>query len=53
MCYSPAPEVCQPDAEGYCVVVKAYVDDSMLENAIQGAAGCPERAIRVELCDNA
>ncbi len=52
VCYSHAPEVYQPDAECYCVVVKPYVDDNLLEKAIQGAASCPERAIRVELCDN-
>lgn len=51
VCYSHAPEVYQPDAEGFCVVVKPYVDESLLEKAIAGAASCPERAIRVELCD--
>lgn len=49
VCYSHAPEVYQPDSEGYCVVVKPLVDASLLERAIQGAASCPERAIRVEL----
>lgn len=49
VCYSHAPEIYQPDAEGYCVVVKPHVDPSLLEKAIEGAASCPERAIRVEL----
>lgn len=49
VCYAHAPEVYQPDAEGYCVVVKPHVDTSLLEKAIQGAASCPERAIRVEV----
>lgn len=52
VCYSHAPEVYQPDSEGYCVVVKPHVGGSLLEKAIEGAASCPERAIRVELCDN-
>jgi uncharacterized protein (DUF849 family)/ferredoxin len=49
VCYQYAPEVYQPDSEGYCVVVKPHVDNSLLEKAIEGAASCPERAIRVEL----
>jgi ferredoxin/uncharacterized protein (DUF849 family) len=49
VCYSHAPEIYQPDSEGYCVVVKPLVDPSLLERALQGAASCPERAIRVEL----
>ncbi|BBY37939.1 hypothetical protein MMAN_20730 [Mycobacterium mantenii] len=49
VCYSHAPEIYQPDSEGYCVVVKPHVDASLLEKAIEGAASCPERAIRVEL----
>lgn len=49
VCYSHAPEVYQPDSEGYCVVVKPHVDGSLLEKALEGAASCPERAIRVGL----
>jgi len=49
VCYSHAPEIYQPDAEGYCVVVKPHVDPSLLEKALEGAASCPERAIRVEV----
>ncbi|MGV0036946.1 3-keto-5-aminohexanoate cleavage protein [Mycobacterium colombiense] len=49
VCYSHAPEIYQPDADGYCVVGKPHVDASLLEQAIEGAASCPERAIRVEL----
>ena len=49
VCYSHAPEIYQADSEGYCVVVKPHVDASLLEKAIEGAASCPERAIRVEL----
>ncbi|UXA05233.1 3-keto-5-aminohexanoate cleavage protein [Mycobacterium sp. SMC-2] len=49
VCYAHAPEIYQLDSAGYCVVVKPHVDASLLEKAIQGAASCPERAIRVEL----
>lgn len=49
VCYSHAPEIYQPDAEGYCVVVKPHVDAGLLQKAIEGAASCPERAIRVEV----
>lgn len=49
VCYSHAPEVYQADSEGYCVVIKPLVDATLLEKAIEGAASCPERAIRVEL----
>lgn len=53
VCYSYAPEIYQPDAEGYCVVVKPYVDETLFQKAVEGAAACPERAIRVELPDDA
>lgn len=49
VCYAHAPEIYQPDSEGYCVVIKPHVDASLLEKAIEGAASCPERAIRVEI----
>ncbi|ULL09552.1 3-keto-5-aminohexanoate cleavage protein [Mycobacterium liflandii] len=49
VCYAQAPEVYQPDSEGYCVVIKPRVDTSLLEKALEDAASCPERAIRVEL----
>jgi 3-keto-5-aminohexanoate cleavage enzyme len=49
VCYAHAPEIYQADSDGYCVVVKPQVDASLLQKAIEGAASCPERAIRVEL----
>jgi uncharacterized protein (DUF849 family)/ferredoxin len=49
VCYAHAPEIYQADSDGYCVVVKPQVDASLLQKAIDGAASCPERAIRVEL----
>jgi 3-keto-5-aminohexanoate cleavage enzyme len=52
VCYTHAPEIYQPDAEGYCIVVKPQVSEALLQKAIDGAASCPERAIRVELCDD-
>lgn len=51
VCYSHVPEVYQPDADGFCVVVKPFVHGQLLEKAIEGAAGCPERAIRLEFGD--
>lgn len=53
VCYSHAPEIYQADAEGYCVVVKPYVGEDLYQKAIDGAAACPERAIRIELPDDA
>jgi ferredoxin len=50
-CHTHAPEIYQLDAEGFCVVTKPYVDETLLEKAIDGASACPERAIRVELFD--
>lgn len=52
VCYTNSPEIYQPDADGYCVVVKPYVDEQLFEKAVEGAKGCPERAIRVELPDD-
>ncbi|SRX93813.1 hypothetical protein [Sphingomonas wittichii RW1] [Mycobacterium shimoidei] len=52
VCYFHVPEVYQPDVEGFCIVVKPYVHGHLLEKAIDGAAGCPERAIRLEFWDN-
>lgn len=52
VCYAQAPEIYQADADGYCVVVKPYVDENLYKQAIDGASACPERAIRVELPDD-
>lgn len=52
VCYTHAPEIYQPDADGYCIVVKPQVSAVLLQKAIDGASSCPERAIRVELCDD-
>lgn len=51
-CYSHVPEVYQPDAEGFCIVVKPYIHGQLLEKAIDGPAVWPERAIGPEFCDN-
>lgn len=53
VCYTHAPEIYQADSEGYCVVVKPFVGEALFEKAVEGAAACPERAIRVELPDDA
>ncbi|HET7742842.1 MAG TPA: ferredoxin [Mycobacterium sp.] len=44
-CYVHAPEVYEPDAEGFCVVVKHDVEGADLDQALQGAQVCPESAI--------
>lgn len=52
VCYTHAPEIYQPDEEGFCVVVKPFVGERLAEKALEGASVCPERAIRVELCED-
>jgi ferredoxin len=47
-CYAHAPQVYQPDSDGYCVVVEPDADGALLGQAIEGAEACPERAITVE-----
>ncbi len=44
-CYVLAPDVYQPDDDGYCVVVAAEVGDDLAEQAELGARNCPEDAI--------
>ncbi|MEB3070674.1 ferredoxin [[Mycobacterium] vasticus] len=46
-CYARAPQVYQPDEDGYCVVIESDVDGDLLRDAIRGAEACPERAITV------
>lgn len=53
VCYTHAPEIYQADSEGYCVVVKPFVGEALFDKAVEGAAACPERAIRVELPEDA
>ena len=44
-CYSRAPQVYEPDDEGYCVVVEPEVKGDLLRHASEGAEACPESAI--------
>lgn len=46
-CYAHAPDIYQPDADGFCVVIKPHVEADDLEQAIRGAESCPESAITV------
>jgi ferredoxin len=44
-CYVRAPQVYQPDDEGYCVVMEPQAERDLLPHAIEGAEACPESAI--------
>ena len=44
-CYAYAPDVYEPDEEGFCVVRKHDVEGDDLDQALQGAQACPESAI--------
>ncbi|MDH3707909.1 MAG: ferredoxin [Acidimicrobiia bacterium] len=46
-CYVLAPDVYEPDDDGYCVVIDATVGDHLAEQALVGARNCPEDAITV------
>ena len=47
-CYALAPDVFEPDDDGYCVVTRAEVGDDLAEQARIGALNCPEDAITVD-----
>ncbi|WP_293046297.1 ferredoxin [Mycobacterium sp.] len=46
-CYTRAPQVYEPDDEGFCVVIESQVEGDLLLHAIEGAEACPESAISV------
>ncbi len=46
-CYARAPQVYEPDDEGFCVVIEPEVEGDLLRQAIEGAEACPESAITV------
>lgn len=52
VCYQHIPEIFQPDADGFCDVIKPLVGEGLADKALEGASVCPERAIRVELCED-
>ncbi|HEX6423004.1 MAG TPA: ferredoxin [Acidimicrobiales bacterium] len=47
-CYTLAPQVYEPDDDGYCATRTLEVPPGLEEQARTGARNCPERAIRVE-----
>jgi ferredoxin len=47
-CYSLAPALCEPDDEGYGVVVHAEVTPDLEAEARAAVGGCPERAMVLE-----
>jgi ferredoxin len=44
-CYALAPDLCEPDDDGYGVVVQAEVTPELEAEARAAAGGCPERAV--------
>lgn len=46
-CYTLAPEVYEPDDEGYCQDPTGPVSVELEDAARRGAANCPEEAITV------
>jgi ferredoxin len=46
-CYSLAPEVYEPDDDGYCATRSLEVPPELEQQARVGVANCPERAITV------
>jgi ferredoxin len=46
-CYSLAPEVYEPDDEGYCATRSLDVPAGLEQQARVGASNCPERAITI------
>jgi ferredoxin len=46
-CYALAPQVYEPDDDGYCATRRLEVPAGAEEAARLGAASCPEGAIRV------
>ena len=47
-CYTLAPEVYEPDDEGYCVILSEAVPVELADKARLGARNCPEDAITVD-----
>ena len=46
-CYARAPEIYQPDDEGFCLVVAADPEPALASQAVDGAEACPEHAITI------
>jgi ferredoxin len=46
-CYTLAPDVYEPDDDGYCATRSLDVPAGLEEQATIGAKNCPERAITI------
>lgn len=46
-CYSLAPELYEPDDDGYCIDPGGPVPVDLVDAARRGADNCPEEAIRL------
>ena len=46
-CYTLAPDVYEPDDDGYCERAVAITTVALAEHAVLGARNCPEDAISV------
>ncbi|WP_433598216.1 ferredoxin [Nocardia sp. CA-135953] len=47
-CYTHAPDVFEPDDDGFCVVRVLAPEGELAEAARAGAQACPERAISID-----
>ncbi len=50
-CYTIAPEVYEPDDDGYCQHLPGPAPPELRDRAVLGAANCPEDAITVVISD--
>lgn len=50
-CYAVAPEIFEPDDEGYSVVVGDADDDELREELDKAVRNCPEHAVLVSTQD--
>jgi ferredoxin len=50
-CYAEAPQLFEPDEQGFGVVNTDLIDEDRLADARKAENACPERAIRVSAID--
>ena len=50
-CYAVAPEIFEPDDEGYSVVIGDADDDQLRDELDMAVRNCPERAVLVSTED--
>lgn len=46
-CYELAPDIFDEDEAGYCVLLRERISQTLLAQAQNGEANCPEGAIRI------